>query len=466
MSKILTPSGAAGQTALSPETTSIQPASEGTSPLHAAPTPVPGNTAKILRKQVRKAQQEFARRTVQLIKTEDRGFYLRVCLTLAYIWLKIGNKDDYVDEVLAKLHKQYEGAWVPSQSTLQHYEGPLLHWLLKLAQEKDPTDQNLPEKFTTVFLRKHPHYMLNGGKAQVDDLCSDCKTLVRLDRKHGNGCVKPEEQKAESKDIEPAVQTAPAGAITEPPQKVKPVRAKNERAQRSKLQSQPRQPTSAAEAESALCSKIAASAVNPSVPSKPTQAIANTSQTQAKTNGATPQRTQRCYPQSKPRRLSPATKDEVTARMNDELLEMLHGVQQRLLAMQEAGITTNRDVENAMLGCCTTVTQINSHFRPPALRTADAATPPGIATAAQLAAQTPPPPTQSPALSVPTNGIGSLTLAGPGATVPESAPIAESTSKHRRAAKRPVEILPEPAASLPGPEDDQLMLFPLPRAHA
>ena len=74
--------------------------------------PVTANTAALVKKRVAKAGRDFVRQVVALIENEQRGFYLKLCITLAYILLKIGDKDAYVDEVLATLNKKHKGVWV------------------------------------------------------------------------------------------------------------------------------------------------------------------------------------------------------------------------------------------------------------------------------------------------------------------------------------------------------------------
>ena len=400
-----------------PTATTAQPtASGGTPPPPGAP-PVPGNPAKIVRKQVRKAQREFARKVLALMETESRGFYLRLCITLAYLWLKIGEKDAYVDEVLAKLHEQHKDAWAPSKTTLQHYEGPMLRWLAERARKKNPDDPNLSKKFTLVFLRQYPQYIVD---APLKELNRECKTLVSLDKKYGNGCVKPDEQKAElcAEGIAPVVKTEPSGSTTEPPQDSKPAGAENKRAQRSRLQNQARKPASAANGESTMPSKIGESEIHPSVP--------KASQTLAKAAGADPQRTQGCKLRNQPRQPASAADEEPSLPSNDDLLEKIHVVKQTLMDMKAAGIPINDDAKVAMANCCLLAKHINSYFGLPAPSRASTTTLRGIST-----------PAQSPALPVTMNGNGSPTLVGSGSTVPESTPIGKANSQRPRAAKRP-----------------------------
>ena len=187
----------------------------------------------------------------------------------------------------------------------------------------------------------------------------------------------------------------------------------------------------------------------PSVPAQPTQSIPKPAQTLAKTAGADPQRTQNCKRRNQHRQ--PASDEESALPSNDDLLEKIHVVKQTLLAMQEAGKPIGDDTKIAMANCCLLAKHINSNFGLPAPSRAGAATLRVIATAAE-----------SPTLPGSTNRNGSSALEGPGATVPESAPVAKPIGKRRRAAKRPVGMPPEPTAPLPGPDDAQPPLFPRP----
>jgi hypothetical protein len=399
MNEILTSIGVAGHMASPPETSNQPPAETIPSGTTGQPPSLPHNTAKFIKKQVVKAKREFRRQTVELIKTEGRGFYLRVSITLAFLWLKIGAKDAYVDEVLTALQEEYQGAWVPSRSTLQHYEGPMLRWLVELARRKNPDDPNLREKFTPAFLGEHPQYIANVGKAQVEELCRECQTLVRLDQQYANGCVKPAGPKAELRvtPVESAAKTEPV-ITTEPPHKSNPTDAKSKREDRSQSQAQPRQPATAADTES--------------------------------------------EPPS-----------------NDDLLMKIHVVQQTLSAMKEAGIPINRDAENAILRCCLTVKDINRSFNPqPFPLTVKVR---GIASAAESPARTPSP-AQSPALPISPDSAGSCPLVDSGADVPKPEPAAKPAGKRLRAAKSSVGMPPKPRAPLPGPDRDQPLLFPLP----
>ena len=185
---------------------------------------------------------------------------------------------------------------------------------------------------------------------------------------------------------------------------------------------------------------------NPSVPAQPTQAVPKASQTLAKAAGVDPQRTQGCKLRNQPRQPAAAEDEESALPSNDDVLEKAYALKQSLLAMKEAGKPIADDSMNAIMMCSLLAKQINKYFGLPTPSRARAATPRGIATAAELAARTPPPPAQSPALPVPTNDNGSSALVGPSPTVPE-APVAKPTAKRRRAVKRPVDMPPEPTAA-------------------
>ena len=413
------PSATTGQPAISAATPTLQGA-----PLARAQ----GNPAKIVRKQVRKAKREFVKKLVALMETESRGFYLRLCITLSYIWLKIGEKDAYVDEVLAKLHEQYKDAWVRSKTTLQHYEGPMLRWLKEVARGKNPEDPNLQKKFTIVFLRQYPQYIVD---APVEELSRECRTLIGLDKQYGNGCVKPDEQNAElcAEGIAPVVNTDSVDATTEAPQDSKSAVAEKRRAERSTSRSQKRRP----------------------IPTEDTKPPAK-AETMAKTAGADQKSSQGCKLRSQPRQPASVEEDEEAALpSNDELLVKILAVEQTMLAMKQEGIPIDGDSINEIAKCLLLAKQINKYF---------GITGPSRAGAASLRVIVTP--AQSPTLPVSTDRNGSTAPVGPGSSVLASEPIPKPTRERRRAAKRRVEMPAEPTAPLPGPEDDQPPLFTQP----
>jgi len=294
-----------GQTALPPETMSTRPVAEGAPFQQEAKPSLPAdNTAKVIAARVKAAEQDFLRQTVELIETEGRGLFLRLSITLAYIWLKIGNEAEYVDDLLEKLQRDHKDELVPSKKTFQHYEGPMLRWFAELARRKNPKDPNLREKFSPTFLRSHPQYILGVGEPELKVLQSECRTLLGLDEKFGNGRLKPEK-------IQPAI------ALNRP---------------------------------------------KPSAGVSTAGSASNGEEKRPKTPVA---KSSKKYP-AKPKiqsSLVPHSSNGEGAPSNDELLVKIDGVYTTLLAMQEAGIQVDLDVTRALMKCCVTAKKIQDVFR-------------------------------------------------------------------------------------------------------
>jgi len=320
-----------------PPETKPQPAALAVPPVPAGPpAPAPADTAALVKKRVAQAGRDFMRQSIELIGNEQRGFHLKLCITMAYIWLKIGEKDAYVDDLLAKLNDQHKGEWVPAKTTLQHYEGPMLRWLAKLARQKNPNDPSLPTKFTITFLREHPRHILDIGDADLKALNKDCKTLLELDKKHGNDCVKPQVLPVElpAKAMAPAAMTPAAEAIAiSPPKKIRNG-AKHE---------------------------LPARAIAPAVKATPTEDTVTRSP--QKNAGRTKRKPAQHAPlENRPRQSTLTLDIEGTLLSNDEMLESIQVIKQNMLGMEQAGVPVERDVCLALFQCYMTAKKINKYF--------------------------------------------------------------------------------------------------------
>ncbi|MEI8289793.1 MAG: hypothetical protein WCH99_09995 [Verrucomicrobiota bacterium] len=161
-----------------------------------------------LAKEVGKAKKKFTRSVDQLVTVVGRDFHLRLVITLSLIWLKIGGEDQYVDDVFAKLQEENKTKWVPTKSTMQHYEGPMLRWLAALARARNPDDPRLRDKFSPTFLRTHLEYIVGIGEKELNELQTECDTLVKLDAKYGNACLVANKSKpVQEKTFKPACKT-------------------------------------------------------------------------------------------------------------------------------------------------------------------------------------------------------------------------------------------------------------------
>jgi len=275
-----------------------------TTPQAAPPAANADDLAKAVAARVAQAKQAFI---TKLAEAYEHQLYMRLAITFEFMWLKIGNQEQYVDAVLAKFQATHPGGWMPAKKTLQHYEGPMLRWLEKLARKKNPKDPALKGKFSPTFLNAHPKYILdlNIDEEKLIGLAHDCKTMVGLDKKWGNDRVKPAKQ----------------------------------------------------------TSKLSAAAINPSIPSNPTQAVPKANQTQAKTAGADPQRTQDCKPRNQLRHPSPSEEDEPAPPTDDEMLATLRVFYYQMLARKKAGEPLHGDIKKELFRCVKTAGEINEYFR-------------------------------------------------------------------------------------------------------
>ena len=296
-----------GQTALPPETMSTRPVAEG-SPFQqeAKPSLPADNTAKVIAARVKKAREKFARQVEEMTALAGRDFFLRLSVTLSFIWLKIGDEEGYVDDILATLQTEHKDQWTPAKQTLQHYEGPMLRWLVELARAKNPADPNLKSKFTPTFLRTNPKYILDVGNPELMILQSECRTLTGLDEKYGNGRLKPEK-----------IQPAMALGTTKPSASVLPAR-----------------PASIAEKKRA---KMPTAKSSKKIPAK------------AKTQSGLA-----------------AKEDEVAAPpTNDDLLLQVDAFKKDMLKMKDAGVPVNSDVSNALFAIWQLSREIKKYFHRP-----------------------------------------------------------------------------------------------------
>jgi len=182
-------------------TTQIKTGAQGTilpPELQSAKASADSAADKAVAKEVKKAQRNFSKQLGKLGGVCVHDFYIRLLITLSFIWLKIGNKDSYVDEVMVRLNHKPNNSWLPARTTLQHYEGPLLRWLAELARQQNPTDPNLREKFSPTFLRQHPQYLLGVGKSQLKLIAKKYVTMTEFDKAFGNGCISAGKQRHKS----------------------------------------------------------------------------------------------------------------------------------------------------------------------------------------------------------------------------------------------------------------------------
>jgi hypothetical protein len=187
-------------TALPPKTIVATAPGQGSLPPTAERQLTDGEMKKASAKRIQAAMRLFPKQLLKSGKISGNAFFMRLVLAFTFIWLKIGNKEAYVDDLLARLEDENKDMDVASKETIQHYEGPMLRWLAELAHQNDPTDPNLQEKFPITFLRSHPQYILalGDGMAKLRELQCECATLTRLDGRYGNGRVNPSEKKTEA----------------------------------------------------------------------------------------------------------------------------------------------------------------------------------------------------------------------------------------------------------------------------